>query len=249
MLAFIRVFAMFVCLSLVFLAACIYCLIRPYHRNSVYYFGRLFAWFGYLVGIKVEVRYTDKSALPKQGVYIANHQSSYDMFTLPFALRPGTVTIGKKSLVWLPLFGQIYWLTGNILINREKSSRASLTLDQSAKKIRKRSISVWMFPEGTRSHGRGLLPFKAGAFHLARRAHEPVVPVCCSSTHQQIKLNRWNNGRVIIEVGIPIDCSQWSKNELRHEIQSLHERMKQRIYQLTMEARGNAADYQECPVS
>ena len=33
-------------------------------------------------------------------------------------LNPGTVIVGKKSLKWLPLVGQLYWLTGSLFIDR-----------------------------------------------------------------------------------------------------------------------------------
>lgn len=35
-----------------------------------------------------------------------------------------TVTIGKKSLRWIPIFGQIYWLAGNVLIERGDAAQA-----------------------------------------------------------------------------------------------------------------------------
>jgi 1-acyl-sn-glycerol-3-phosphate acyltransferase len=248
MIALFRILAMVMCLILGFFAACLYSLVRPRHRDGVYHFGHLFANFGRIMGIEVELRYADKVSIPDRAVYIANHQNSYDMFTLPFMLQPGTVSIGKKSLVWIPFFGQIYWLTGNLLIDRNRRTKAAGTLNIAAQKIVERDISVWMFPEGTRSYGRGLLPFKTGAFHLAQLANEPVVPVCCSSTHKQIKLNRWNNGKVIVELGCPIDCTQWTKSNFREEIANVHAQMERRIYELTLEARGEAADYQACVV-
>ena len=68
-----------------------------------------------------------------------------------------------------------------------------------------RRLSIWMFPEGTRSRGRGLLPFKTGAFHTAMQAGVPIVPVVASSYANQIDLNRWDNGEVLIEMLPPLE--------------------------------------------
>ncbi|WP_051333550.1 1-acylglycerol-3-phosphate O-acyltransferase [Aliagarivorans marinus] len=242
MLAVVRIIIIVSLILLGFPLVMLYCLTRPRHPDLVHQIGVLIAKLGKFVGIKVEVRYKTKN-LPDKGVWIANHQNTYDMLTLPFALKSGVVSIGKKSLKWIPLFGQVYWLTGNILIDRQRRAKAVGTLNQAAEAIEKRNISVWMFPEGTRSYGRGLLPFKTGAFHLAMQAKVPILPIACSSTHGQIKLNRWNNGKVIVEVGEPMDVSTWAKAEMREQIVRVHDELEQRIYQLTMEARGEAADY------
>lgn len=47
-------------------------------------------------------------------------------------------------------------------------------------------ISLWVFPEGTRSSKPDptLLPFKRGAFHLAVQAQVPIVPVVCENYHR-----------------------------------------------------------------
>ena len=58
------------------------------------------------------------------------------------------VSLGKKSLKWIPFFGQLYWLSGNILIDRANRSKAAGTISKSAEKIKQKGLSVWMFPGG-----------------------------------------------------------------------------------------------------
>lgn len=40
-----------------------------------------------------------------------------------------------------------------------------------------KSVSMILFPEGTRSKDGKLQPFKRGAFHLASQVNYPIVPV------------------------------------------------------------------------
>ena len=177
-------------------------------------------------------------------VFIGNHQNSYDLFTVTHAVQPLTVSIGKKSLKWIPFFGQMYWLTGNILIDRDNSSKAMNTIGTAAKKIREKGISVWLFPEGTRSYGRGVLKFKTGAFRTALQAQVPMVPVCISNTHELIKLNRWNNGKVIIELLEPIDLQAEDHEHVRTLADDVREKMTQKISELSIEAGTELPKYQ-----
>ncbi|MDX1391141.1 MAG: 1-acylglycerol-3-phosphate O-acyltransferase, partial [Rheinheimera sp.] len=150
------------------------------------------------------------------------------------AVEPRTVTIGKKSLKYVPFFGQLYWLSGNILIDRQNKSRALGTMLGAAEKITRNKISIWMFPEGTRSYGRGLLPFKMGAFHIALEAKVPVVPVCMSSTAGQFKFNRWRNGKVIVQVMAPVHLPTEQLN-IREFAQNIHQQMQTQIALLDSE--------------
>lgn len=91
------------------------------------------------MGIKIVITKNDKVNETEPYVYIANHQNSYDIITICKAAMPGVVTIGKKSLKWIPIFGQIYWLSGNIMIDRKNSGRARNTLDIAANRIAKKT--------------------------------------------------------------------------------------------------------------
>jgi len=202
-LAIIRVLALLISFIIINLVVFVVCVCRPFHRNNVHFAGNAYACMAPILGLKVIVRPSPEIDLSKAYVYIANHQNTYDIVTICKAAMPGVVTVGKKSLKWIPVFGLIYWLSGNIMIDRKNSGRARDTLTLAGKKIRQRKTSVWVFPEGTRSNGRGILPFKSGAFRLAKAVNEPVVMVTASNVHNKVKWNRWNNGVVLVELSAP----------------------------------------------
>jgi 1-acyl-sn-glycerol-3-phosphate acyltransferase len=129
---------------------------------------------------------------------VANHQSNYDLYVLGRVVPPRTVSIGKKSLKWIPFFGQLYWLAGNVLIDRGNGQQAKQAMLQTTETLQQRDTSIWVFPEGTRNLGKGLLPFKKGAFQMAIAAGVPIIPVCVSSYAGRLKLNSWNGGKVLI---------------------------------------------------
>ena len=236
MLAIIRFFLMTLALVLICIVSILFCLFRPFHRDNVYITAKYLGKIPKILGVEMEVR--TPNTLQELGpvVYVANHQNSYDLFTMSNAVQPGTVSVGKKSLKWIPFFGQMYWLTGNILIDRKNTSKAMDTIAVTADKIKNKKLSVWLFPEGTRSRGRGLLPLKTGAFRTAISAGVPIVPICASNQHGTIKLNRWNNGKIIIEFLAPINLEKNGSDSLRQMTNETHSLMKAKIEELSIEA-------------
>ncbi|AOP41710.2 1-acylglycerol-3-phosphate O-acyltransferase [Edwardsiella piscicida] len=232
-------------ITLLCLVICIvgslYCLFSPRNPRHVARFGHWFGRLSPLFGLKVETRLPPDAATYGNAIYIANHQNNYDMVTASNAVQPNTVTVGKKSLAWIPFFGQLYWLTGNLLIDRKNRTKAHNTIAAVVEQFRTRRISFWMFPEGTRDRGRGLMPFKTGAFHAALAAGVPIVPICVSSTHDKVKLNRWNNGVVIVEMLPPIDTSRWGKDQVRELAEHCRTLMAEKIEQLDAEVAAREA--------
>ena len=235
MLAFLRVILMTLALVSICTVSCLFCILRPFHRNNVYFTARYLGKVTKILGLEVEVRIPQSLLTLSPVVYICNHQNSYDIFTASNAVLPNTVSVGKKSLKWIPFFGQMYWLTGNILIDRKNTSKAINTISLTAKKIQEKKLSVWLFPEGTRSNGRGLLPFKTGAFRTAIQANVPLVPICASNIHGSIKLNRWNNGKMIIEMLEPIIIDDQGKDNIRALVNDTHQKMAEKITALDSE--------------
>ena len=236
MLAVLRFILMILALMFICIISILYCLIRPFHRDNVYHTARFLGKVPKILGVEVEVRIPESVKNIGPVVWLANHQNSYDLFTHANAVLPGTVSVGKKSLKWIPFFGQMYWLTGNILIDRKNTNKAMNTIQLTADKIKNDKLSIWMFPEGTRSRGRGLLPLKTGAFRTAIQAEVPIVPVCASNQHGTIQLNRWDNGKIIIEFLEPLYIENSDRENLRKMVNQVHELMKNKIEELSDEA-------------
>lgn len=221
---------------LVCIVGTIFCLFNPRNPNNVARFAHIFsAILTPLFGIKVITRESKTVKDLGSVVYIANHQNNFDILVGGDVFQKRTVTVGKKSLAWIPFFGQLYYLTGNILIDRDNKSKARNTLSHVINEMDKKGISIWMFPEGTRSRGRGLLPFKTGAFRTAIAAGVPIVPICISNTNN-IKLNRWNNGFVVVEMLEPIETKDLTKEDVKIVIDQCYQLMSQKIAQLDDEA-------------
>jgi len=234
MIALLRIIAVAVFAVVMFVFGCGYCLLSPRNPKHVFTFGRMFGAMSKVFGIKLELRIPEDAYNRGQAVYIANHQNNWDLFTVSSAVTPKVVTVGKKSLAWMPLFGQLYWLTGNILIDRANKAKAKGTINQVVDSMNNSDVSVWMFPEGTRSRGRGLLPFKTGAFHAAVGAKVPIIPIVCSSTHK-LKLNRWNNGHVIVEMMPPVPVEEYQNKTVRELANGCYQDMKAKLEHLDNE--------------
>jgi len=227
LIALFRIPALFISFLLINIVLLIICIVRPFHKDNVHAAGSLYSLMAKIVGLKLIIRKDPSVKINEPYVFIANHQNSFDVITICKAALPGVVTIGKKSLKWIPIFGQIYWLSGNIMIDRKNSGKARNTLDIAANRIAKKKTSVWLFPEGTRSNGRGILPFKQGAFRLAKTTNEPVVMVTASNLHKKVKWNRWDNGIVLIDISPPVPLTE--EQSIKEWMVHFNEQMKQKF--------------------
>ncbi len=151
----------------------------------------------------------------KTCIFMSNHRSYFDLMALMRVLPGNYRAVAKKSLFYIPLFGWALWITGFISIDRGNRKKAFMSIDKAAKKIAS-GTSVLIFPEGTRNpEGKGLLPFKKGAFHLALKAGVPIIPIAIkgSSAILPKKSLRISPGTMEIIVGHPIETSSYDNKE------------------------------------
>ena len=204
-------------------------LCRPFNPDNSRVFARLYSvpatW---LMGLKVQKQVGPLWDQPPGCVIIANHQSNFDLFVLGQVVPQRTVAIGKKSLGWIPLFGQLFWLGGNVLVDRKNAYQARKAL-QKTTRVLQNDTSIWIFPEGTRNASEQLLAFKKGAFHMSIEAGVPIVPVCVSRYAHRLNLNSWRRRTVIVRSLPPIATTGMTQQDLPALIEQCRTHMQQCI--------------------
>lgn len=159
-------------------------------------------------------------------IYMANHQSDFDIFIV-LAHIPGQFRwVAKKELFRIPLFGEAMRRAGYIEIDRQHHERALKSLDEAAQKIRE-GKSVMTFPEGTRSKDGTVKPFKQGMFYLAIHSGVPIIPISIIGSGEIMRKRslRINPGKIKLFIDRPIDVSGYTI-ENRH---LLIEKVRNRI--------------------
>lgn len=86
-------------------------------------------------------------------------------------------TISKKEIFYFFPFGPGAWLCNVQYIDRRNIKSCYNTLQKLCSNIVNDRLRVFIYPEGTRNHEHGLLPFKRGAFTTAIQAQVPIVPI------------------------------------------------------------------------
>lgn len=229
MLYSLRMLLLAVHFLLVGVAGLLIGLCRPFNPDNSRLFARLYSlpatWF---MGLRVKAEVGPLRDQPPGCVIVANHQSNFDLFVLGHVVPRRTVAIGKKSLGWIPLFGQLFWLGGNVLVDRSNAYQARKAL-QLTTRILRNDTSIWIFPEGTRNSGEHLLAFKKGAFHMAVEAGVPIVPVCVSRYARRLNLNSWRRRTVIVRSLPPISTAGMTQQDVPALIEQCRTQMQQSI--------------------
>jgi 1-acyl-sn-glycerol-3-phosphate acyltransferase len=131
------------------------------------------------------VRYRKKAPVP-EGPYIivANHASYLDIF-LMYSIMPKHpfLFMGKSEILKYPLVKTLFKRL-NIPVFRQDRLKAAKSFIQ-AKQAVLDGWSIIIFPEGgiPDEHSPQMIPFKEGAFKLAKSAHVPLVPISFTNNY------------------------------------------------------------------
>lgn len=212
------------------------CLFSPFNPRIMIFISRIISHISlFILNIKVEIRGRNNLDKNTPCIIISNHQSNLDVVFGGLIAPLKTVSLGKKEIRRIPIYGMFYWLSGNILIDRSKKLKAVEIMDNAVTKALKKGISIWILPEGTRSYSRGLLPFKRGAFRTVIHAQVPLIPVVMSPQHTTLDLKKFRPGRVIVEILEPIMPQEMSLENDKELTRRCEELFAKRLPELEKE--------------
>ena len=145
-----------------------------------------------IAGTKVDVRGAENlEKIPKdQGVlFIGNHRRFFDIIILQTIIDRPMGFIAKSDLKKVPLFSSWVVDIGSIFMDR-KNVRAGLESINIGTEHIGKGLSLGLYPEGTRSHTKELLPFKKGGYRMAKNSESPIVLVAATGTDDIFENNK-----------------------------------------------------------
>lgn len=154
----------------------------------------------------------------KPQIFMANHQSDFDILIslahIPVQFR----WIAKKELFAIPVFGAAMRNAGYIEIDRSNHEKALQSIEEAALRIRA-GKSIMTFPEGTRSRDGEIKAFKQGTFYLAIKSGAAIVPVSIIGSGRIMPKRslRVKPARIKMVIGKPIDVTDFTI-EKRHQL-------------------------------
>lgn len=173
----------------------------------------------FILGIQFSVK-QHAGELPVPAVYISNHSSTLDLFTILALGLPRARFIAKWELQYNPLFFILGRLTGQVFIKRQNSKEAVATLQKSYARVKERNLSIFAAPEGSRKHEGIIGPFKKGPFRTAMDLGYPIVPIYFEG-NQRLS----NGGSLVTRKGEttahiypPISTEDWTLENLEEKI-------------------------------
>lgn len=159
---------------------------RPAHKKVVDILNFFLTYGAYLTG--TSVKFTQKHNLPtnRSIIFVANHQSMFDIPGMIWFLRKYTPTfVSKIELAkGIPSISYNLNKSGAALIDRKDGKRAVVEIAKLGKFIKDNNISAAIFPEGTRSRTGVMKPFAvAGLATLYKRSGDAlIVPIAVKGT-------------------------------------------------------------------
>tara|TARA_Y100000817_G_scaffold151294_1_gene118281 strand:+ start:10000 stop:10716 length:717 start_codon:yes stop_codon:yes gene_type:complete len=166
-------------------------------------------------GVKIKIIGLENLKKNKNYIFASNHESNFDIPLIFSSINLHLVSIAKKELKKIPIFGWAMKSGQHIFIDRFNQIEALKSLKLAKNSIIKNPRSIIIFPEGTRSFDGKIKQFKKGGLSIAFDLEMDVVPIAVCGTRNVLK-----RGSIFIKpcpiqlrIGKPVNINQWKNKK------------------------------------
>jgi putative phosphoserine phosphatase/1-acylglycerol-3-phosphate O-acyltransferase len=172
-----------------------------------------------IAGVRVNVVGAHNLWATRPAVFVMNHQSGLDAMIVGALLRQGFSGLGKKEAQLSPATFLLGMATDAVFVDRADSTKGRAAQQQLIERLES-GVSVFVAPEGTRSPTGELGEFRTGAFHVARSARVPIVPIVLRNAYDLMpgKSKLIHPGVVDVAVLDPIPTDSWTRETVHDDI-------------------------------
>ncbi len=171
-------------------------------------------WICKACGVQVELLGLENVDSQRAQLFVANHQSFFDIFTLAGFLPVQLRWMAKASLFYLPFVGWAMSAAHYVKVRRGNRKQSLKAFNDALDRI-KNGASAVIFPEGTRSNDGTIAEFKKGSHLLAIRSEVPIVPTVIIGTGDVMRKGSYGvkPGNIKIIFLKPIEIKNLNKKE------------------------------------
>lgn len=169
-------------------------------------------------------------------VFVSNHQSMLDIFTLLGYIPRNSGFLAKKQVIWVPIIGWLLLIFGHVRVDRSNPRRSLESVQRCIKAI-KSGWSIIIFPEGTRSCDGSISPFKSGSLKIPLRTGAPVVPVTIAGAYNVMpkKTMSVHPHPIFIHIGEPVSTDGLDVKDFKAFVQDIEDKIRDTYKRITSE--------------
>ena len=183
-------------------------------KSSLWLVQHAFGLILFLAGTKIEVRGREHIPEDKPVLYVGNHRSYFDIVIGYRLIKGECGFVAKKEMERIWFLRR--WMANIhcLFLDRKNVKEGLKTILKGIDHV-KNGISIWIFPEGTRNKGKGMLDFKEGSMKIAEKTGCLIIPVAFTGTAEIFENHiPWvKKSHVTVTFGEPIDIEALDKDQ------------------------------------
>ncbi len=186
-------------------------------KMALFFVRGIFRLILWIAGTKITVMGKERLPENQACLYVGNHSGFFDILT-GYTRLPGRIGfVSKVEIKKVPFLNWWMYFVNCLFFDRKNMKDAVRMISDGTKKL-KEGISIFIFPEGTRSKDGKVHEFKEGSLRMGVKAKTPIVPIAIHGTNRVFEDHfPWiRPAKVTMEIGTPLYPADFSKEDQKH---------------------------------